>query len=562
MIYKVNKIILGLLIFCFSCNSVKYRSLNHINQIIEYGKIWGFLKYYHPNVARGIIDWDSVFITQVKRLQSIKNIHEYNLEIDEIIRTAGESDYFSDSIMIFTDIQKINYDFTWLEKSQTINKGIKTKLLSIRDYHKPINNYYVQKISSGGNPSFENENTYEEMVFPSKEFRLLSLFRYWNVINYYYPYKYLTDENWDLIPKKLFNKFSLAKDTLHYHLAIRELAAQLDDTHGYIMNTYVPEKLGYYYFPVGFGYIKNQTFVSEIYHDSLAKQNNLKLGDLITKINDMPIQYLRDSIQRYIAASNESGKNQEINIYLSMLPKGIIKLDIIRDGKNMVINSQNYYEFYRTSIRKQNQKKWKIIDDNIGYINMEKVEKRDVDLIMKKLFNTDAIIFDIRNYPNDTDYLFSQYLNKSKMPCFKPLYPNYDYPGTFYFGDIGMAGPETTNNNYYKGQVIILINESTISHAEFSTMVLQTSLNSIIVGSQSAGADGNSSILYLPGNIEVRFTGIGIYYPDGTQTQRIGIQPDVLISPTINGIKNGRDEVLEKAINIAKENNKVIDNKF
>jgi C-terminal processing protease CtpA/Prc len=45
-------------------------------------------------------------------------------------------------------------------------------------------------------------------------------------------------------------------------------------------------------------------------------------------------------------------------------------------------------------------------------------------------------------------------------------------------------------------------------------------------------------------------SGIGVYYPDGTETQRVGIVPDVECKPTIQGIREGRDEVLEKAIEI------------
>ena len=43
-------------------------------------------------------------------------------------------------------------------------------------------------------------------------------------------------------------------------------------------------------------------------------------------------------------------------------------------------------------------------------------------------------------------------------------------------------------------------------------------------------------------------SGIGIFYPDGKPTQRIGIIPDLEIKPTIAGIRAGRDEVLEAAI--------------
>jgi C-terminal processing protease CtpA/Prc len=54
--------------------------------------------------------------------------------------------------------------------------------------------------------------------------------------------------------------------------------------------------------------------------------------------------------------------------------------------------------------------------------------------------------------------------------------------------------------------------------------------------------------MQLPGGISVVFTGLGVYYPDGTPTQRIGIVPDIVIKPTLKGFRAGRDEVLERAI--------------
>jgi C-terminal processing protease CtpA/Prc len=45
-------------------------------------------------------------------------------------------------------------------------------------------------------------------------------------------------------------------------------------------------------------------------------------------------------------------------------------------------------------------------------------------------------------------------------------------------------------------------------------------------------------------------SGIGVYYPDGTETQRIGIVPDIEVKPTIQGVKDKRDELLEMAIKI------------
>ena len=69
-----------------------------------------------------------------------------------------------------------------------------------------------------------------------------------------------------------------------------------------------------------------------------------------------------------------------------------------------------------------------------------------------------------------------------------------------------------------------------------------------LVGSQTAGADGNVSFITLPGSVQTYFSGLGVYFPDGTNTQRIGIVPDVEVHPTIAGVQAGVDEVLQRAL--------------
>ena len=100
----------------------------------------------------------------------------------------------------------------------------------------------------------------------------------------------------------------------------------------------------------------------------------------------------------------------------------------------------------------------------------------------------------------------------------------------------------------YKGKVAILVDEVSQSQAEYTTMALRAGPRAIVVGSTTAGADGNVSSIPLPGGISTMMSGIGVFYPDQTPTQRIGIVPDVVVTPTIDGIREGRDEVLEAAL--------------
>ena len=118
-------------------------------------------------------------------------------------------------------------------------------------------------------------------------------------------------------------------------------------------------------------------------------------------------------------------------------------------------------------------------------------------------------------------------------------------PGNFEFTHPLSLQPQAP---HYSGKVVILVDETTQSQAEYTTMALRSDPEAIVIGSTSAGADGNVSRISLPGDMQTMISGIGVFYPDKRPTQRVGIVPDIEVKPTIAGIRAGRDEVLEEAL--------------
>jgi C-terminal processing protease CtpA/Prc len=94
---------------------------------------------------------------------------------------------------------------------------------------------------------------------------------------------------------------------------------------------------------------------------------------------------------------------------------------------------------------------------------------------------------------------------------------------------------------------VILIDEVSQSQAEYTTMALRSAPGAKVIGSTTAGADGNVSTIPLPFGLSTRMSGIGVFYPDRRLTQRIGILSDIEVKPTIEGLRDGRDELLEAA---------------
>jgi C-terminal processing protease CtpA/Prc len=106
----------------------------------------------------------------------------------------------------------------------------------------------------------------------------------------------------------------------------------------------------------------------------------------------------------------------------------------------------------------------------------------------------------------------------------------------------------TTSRQKYHGKTILLIDERTMSQAEHTGLFFKAANNTTFVGSPTAGTNGESSRVLLPGGITASFTRVDVRHADGRQLQRVGLIPDIAVKPTIAGIRAARDEVLERTL--------------
>lgn len=101
--------------------------------------------------------------------------------------------------------------------------------------------------------------------------------------------------------------------------------------------------------------------------------------------------------------------------------------------------------------------------------------------------------------------------------------------------------------------IIFLTNGEALSAAESFMGFIEGYKLATIIGQPTAGTNGNYNLFKLKGGYGISFTGMKVLKHDGTQHHGIGIHPDIYIEKTIKGVKEGRDEFLEKAIEIAKK---------
>lgn len=523
--------------------SVSYSSeLDHTATFI---RVWGYLKYHHPEVVKGKFDWDEEFLKRIDDVQKESDA-EFNQQIYEWINSLGDITKSKSSTLPDSGFLNVKPDSSLFYLN---GLDLKNRKL-LQDIHsKEITNHYYNKRYLGiGLWQPANEKEYEDSVFPGVQLRLLGLARYWNYINYFYPYKYSNPENWNEVLVTAIPDFLNAKTKLEYDLAVVRLIGAIHDCHAYIFTKELVHYYGKKWPPFEFRIIDSKIIVTRLNNDSLCKLNDILVGDVISAINDQKTETVIHQTLSYVSISNPAVRNREMSWMLLRSNDDSIKVIVERKGQS----ESKYLHVYRTNIISETFRKaepglsYYFLNESTGYVNMGILKTNEVKKMMTMFRSAKRIIFDIRNYPQGTMYKIAEYLNTDKK-----LFVNFTDPDPFHPGNFVWKKPYycgKNNADYYKGKVVLLVNEETQSHAEFTAMALQTAPDVITIGSQTAGADGNIVKLVFPGKIETYISGIGVYYPDSSETQRVGIKTDIIVHPTIEGIQLGKDEVLEKAL--------------
>jgi C-terminal processing protease CtpA/Prc len=448
------------------------------------------------------------------------------------------------------DRAEVDPAFAWLEDAQLFEASTSAALKTIRNAEAPGSNRYVAPAASVGNPDFNGEAPYDFPAFPSEGMRFLGLARFWNMVQYYAPNRDITDRAWPEVLPAMVPRFLEAADANAYHLAVCELTASLNDTHAFTSSGTLTALWGVNSPAMRTRFIEGQTVVTAVF-DRLSFGADVRPGDVILDINGVAAADLRARLRKYVWASNEGSLQRNIDALVLRTNGSTITLGVSRVGvrKRVEMRAVALAEVVAEGTRiDQLAQKWRVLEGNIGYVHMGLLTQGDVPAMMTALEHTNAIVFDVRNYPNGTLYLIAQRLNPTARSFVKFTKPRYELPGTMMASAALDAGPTSPNAAYYRGKVILLGDERTQSHAEFTMMALKTAPSVTIVGSPTAGADGNVSLIALPGGLRTYFSGLGVFYPDDSPTQRVGIVPDLFVVPTIDGIQNGVDEVLERAL--------------
>lgn len=513
------------------------------------GRVWGFLKYHHPAIARGERQWDyDLFRFLPGYLEAGSPVQRENL-LEQWIAALGD-------IPDCTDCAEPDVARTasreWIQ-TDLESAALRKQLGRVYTNRARKNHYYASAAEGAGNVNFRHELPYEYPTYPDAGFRLLSLYRYWNMIRYYFPYVGETDRDWDEVLADHLPHFLEAEDELAYERASLGLIGEVNDTHAQLRagGDRIDTARGDRYAAVNIRFVEGEPVVTDLYRPDDGSSTLLALGDVITEINGRLVEEIVTERNPRYPASNEAAQRRDLAADLLRDTSEFMDLSVRtatgEETRRIPLVSEGQLYRHRGNPHR-NTPAYEFLSEDIGYVTLQNIKAGDIPVIRDTFRNTRGIITDIRSYPSTFVVLsLGSYLMAENTPFVKFAQPVMSTPGAFTWSD---PLEITAAEDPYTGRVVVLVNELTQSSAEYTSMAIRAGPRTTVIGSTTAGADGNVSSVTLPGGLRTMISGIGIFYPDGTPTQRVGIVPDIEVPLTIAGIRSGRDEVLERAIKL------------
>ena len=532
--------------------TLKSLSKTQVDNLAMLGKVWGFLKYHHPLVTAGKRQWDYELFRILPKVLAAADAPAARSVVQQWVTSLGDVPACTNCASLDESDLHLGPPLTWLTDA-ALGSELAGSLRAIhRNRSSDPRQFYVSLVPNIGNPSFDHELGYANLKLPDAGYQLLSLYRLWNIIEYWFPYRDLLDGSWDEKLTAFIPRIALASDAVAHKEEMLAFIATIHDTHANLWSSLdVRPPVGPCAIPVTLRFIENQPVVTGYTNSQSGPASGLQRGDVVSALDGVPVTQLVERWSLFYAASNQSRRLHDIAASMTRGACGAVSIRVSRDGGPVELKAERTQQpapgsappLWHDRPGETLQK----LSPDVAYLKLSSVKSSQASAYIEAASGTKGLIIDIRNYPSEFmvfalgSHLVDRTTEFARFTTGDPA-----NPGAFHWGgpplSLSPAAPR------YTGKIAILVDESSLSQAEYTTMAFRSAPNAVVVGSTTAGADGNVSPIPLPGGLRSAISGIGVFYPDKKPTQRIGMIANIEARPTIQGIRSGRDEVLEAAL--------------
>lgn len=543
----------------FTLTAADFEDPRTLDNLETLCRVWGYAKYHHPVFCDTLrrVDVDSALFVLLPRVVHADR-ETRNRHLLDWVRSLG--DYTPNRVECEQALAPYDLvetaDLGWTADT-TLLGGELSHLLQDLRYAERDENYYLRMGTMENELGYRYLSLRNEKSYPTPQMdnglNLLTLFRLWNVIEYYAPNRSLTLHPWNEVLSTYIPLMGVETDPVRFSRLYFRLIRELNDGHAYVP---IEMLFGQRMLPVWPLQAEGRLFVGH------SGDGVLERGDEVVAIDGEPLSERLELLRKYASRSNEASLREALRLYGLCTRRDTAEVvrrragvcDTLRVATVPYGSVSSLYDPAQLA-----QPPFRLLADSVGYIYAGTFSREHLAEVVQTLPRTRALIIDLRTYPQNMDIALTALIGRSlrtePVVAWQMVHPTLALPGLFFRQEQllynGFEEGAARCTEPYKGRVILLVNESTQSNPEYQAMALQSCPQTLTIGSPTSGADGSIVWIPLPGGLMTSFSGIGVLYPDGTQTQTVGVRLDVEVLPTAEGLQAGRDEVLERALSLA-----------
>jgi hypothetical protein len=514
---------------------------NREDRLVLLARVWGFLKYHHPVVTSGDKHWDFELF---RMLPDYLEAGDAKAFLVDWINGLGELDPCDPCAGLPYEMH-VAPNLDWLSDESLLSTDLSRTLRHVHRQRSADAGQFFVNISAGaGFADFRRELAYEDVDLNDSGFRLLTLYRWWNIIEYWFPYRYMIDGDWSNVLVEFLPRVLLADSSEDYRLELVALATRIGDGHVGVRPTFdVLTPTGACRWPTAGCFLGGKPGVVAV-----AEQDDaaLQTGDIIRTIDGPAVDELIAGWLPYYSGSNEPAQLHLMSFVMGRGPCGTSELTVDREGVIETLAVERRDERPPQYVHDLPGETIRMLSENVAYLTLSSFDAARVDEYLEVMAGAKALVIDIRNYPADfAVFSLGQHLVDRPTDFARFISGRMNAPGAFAWGPTVSLDPREP---HFAGRIAILVDEASMSQSEYTAMAFRAAPDAVVVGSTTAGANGNVATFALPGGLVSSISGIGAYYADGSPMQRIGIVADIPAASTIDGFRAGRDEILEAAL--------------
>lgn len=380
----------------------------------------------------------------------------------------------------------------------------------------------------------------KELTVADEDLQLSDVVIAWNVFQHFYPYFNVVDVNWDEVLTHTLQDALDDETERDFFLTLSKMIAKLQDGHGGIYHQ-MQENLAGLAFKAD--WVENQVIIT-----ASKDPDRFKRGDIILEIDGKRAEQALLDDEEYISGSPQWKRYMSLRSFGYGERGSTVRLKIKRGDQILEVEVMRNF---RGQIDEAKRPPIEKMEGNIYYVDLSRATMPEISKKIEDIARARGIVFDLRGYPNSNHRIISHLLEEKDTSAAWMRVPLIIYPDQENIVGYQEHGWRLLPKKpHIEGRVIFLTDGRAISYAESFMSFIEHYKLGEIVGQPTAGTNGNVNPFTLPGGFRVTWTGMRVVKHNGSQHHLIGILPTVPVERTIQGIIEGRDEYLERALGI------------